>query len=115
MPGNVSVFEPLDKAADQIIAVSGHCSIRERQRILDALSFGVAYVGNAVSIMGDDITKAGYGPEITDQVYGAASALRSAAQSCTDALLCLNRLLNARVGDLGGRQVPHSSELNGGQ
>ncbi len=112
-----SVFEPLDNAADAVIAVSGLGDIHLKRQILDALADGVGFLGNAVSVMGNDLIDAGYGPEISDPVHQAAEAIRSAGRTCLEAISALDGLLNTSVGELASspHQAPVHTELNGGR
>jgi len=109
-----SVFEPLDQAADAVIAQAAG-GIRVKQQILASLADGVGYLANAADVLTWDMDKAGYGPEVIEPIQQAAAALRAGARTCGDSWSALHRLLNMTVGDLAasGVRAPRSTELNG--
>lgn len=110
-----SIFEPLDNAADAVIATSRYGGVHVKGDILDSLDDGVGFLANAITVMGNDLCDAGYGPEICQPVYEAAEAVRSAGRKCGDARSALGSLLNMSVAALAAsqRQAPHNTELNG--
>jgi predicted component of type VI protein secretion system len=110
-----SVFEPLDQAADAIIAQATG-DIHVKQQILASLEDGVAELANAVSVLTWNMFEAGYNPQIVEPIQQSSDALRASAHTCGDGWSALHRLLNMTVGELAasGQRAPDSTELNGG-
>jgi hypothetical protein len=111
-----AVFEPLDSAADAVIAAASQPGIEVRRDILDTLDDGLGFLGNAIGVMGWELEDARYGPEILEPAHRAVAAIHLAARICREARGALDGLLNTSIGGLAssGRQVPKSTELNGG-
>ena len=109
-----SVFEPLDQAADAIIA-QAKGDIHVKQQVLASLADGVGYLANAVEVLTWNLTEAGYSPEIVEPIQRSSGALRASAHTCNDGWSALHRLLNMTVAELAASQqrAPRNTELNG--
>ena len=111
-----SVFEPLDQAADAIIA-QARGDIHVKQQILASLEDGVGYLANAVEVLTWNMFEAGYNPQIVEPIQQSSTALRASARTCGEGWSALHRLLNMTVGELAASQqrAPDHTELNGGR
>lgn len=109
-----SVFEPLDQAADAIIA-QAKGDIHVKQQVLCSLADGVGELANAVSVLTWNMFEAGYDPAIVEPIQRSSDALRGSAHTCNDGWSALHRLLSMTVAELAASQLqtPHNAELNG--
>lgn len=108
--------EDLVTAVHHLNSVASYAGIHAKREAIHVLVDVAHGISAALAVLAFDHRTAGYGPEIFEPLYGAKAAFAAAAQSCEDADKQITSLLNAKVGDLAasGRQVPHSTELNGG-
>ena len=84
-----SVFEPLDKAADAVIAESRDPAIEKRREILDTLDDGLGFLANAMSVMTWERGNAARSNEAAGPIYDAVRAVLNAADTCRAARYAL--------------------------
>jgi hypothetical protein len=80
-----AVFEPLDQAADAVIAGSRESGIPKRREILDTLDDGLGFLGNAMGVMAWQLEDEHRGPQVLAPLHKAAAAVRQAADACREA------------------------------
>lgn len=109
--------EDLIAAVHRLNDVAFYGGIRGKQDAVGVLTGVVEGIAVAVRVLGFEFRQTGYGPAITDEVYGAAQSLSGASGRLAQAQAALNALLNTRVGDLpsSGQSAPDHAELNGGR
>lgn len=108
--------DDLMAAVHRLNDVSRHGGLLVKQEAVHILVDAAEGISIAVGILAFDHRNAGYGPEITDPLYRAAESFHAASQMCEEAQASLASLASMSVGALANshRQVPHSTELNGG-